>query len=269
MELNIAGRSVHCHSSERPFDAARPAVVMIHGAGHDHSVWQYPARHLARHGFAVIAPDLPGHGRTQGPGMTCITALADWLVALMDALEIASAALLGHSMGSLVALQTAARHQERISSLTLIGSAVPMPVADILLQAASDNRTLAHSMINQWSYTPASQLGNGISPGMWLTGLNRRLMERQTERALADDLKACNSYLEGAEAAASVRCPVLLVNGARDQMTPSRASQPLFDMLARSAARVTKKTIPATGHAIMAEAPDKLNPLLRAFLSND
>lgn len=269
MELNIAGNPAHCHSGGRPFDPTRPAVVMVHGAGHDHSVWQYPARYLSRHSFAVIAPDLPGHGRSAGPAVTGVVELADWLVAMMDALEITSAALVGHSMGSLVALQTAARHRERISGLVLIGSAIPMPVAEVLLQAASENCGLAHSMINQWSYTPASQLGNGAVPGMWLTGLNRRLMERQTAQTLADDLKTCDSYLAGAEAAESVRCPVLLVSGALDRMTPSHAGQPLFDILTRSAVRVAKKTIPAAGHAIMAEAPDKLNPLLRAFLSNE
>uniref|UniRef100_UPI0035B10921 alpha/beta fold hydrolase n=1 Tax=Zoogloea sp. TaxID=49181 RepID=UPI0035B10921 len=109
MKLTLAGQGACCYTGGRAFDAARPTVVFIHGAGHDHSVWTLQSRYFASHGWNVLAPDLPGHGQSAGPQLTSIEALADWVLALLAELQIAGATLVGHSMGSLIALEAAAR----------------------------------------------------------------------------------------------------------------------------------------------------------------
>ena len=109
-------------------------------------------------------PDLPGHGRSAGQPLASIEALAAWVVALLDAAGLRTAALVGHSMASLIALQAAAEAGERIRALALLGSVVPMPVAEPLLDAASSRRDKAHAMINQWSTRRAARSAAAPSP---------------------------------------------------------------------------------------------------------
>lgn len=267
MELVRHDTPIFIYTGGKPFDHCLPVVVMIHGAGHDHSVWNHQARHLAHHGFAVLAPDLPGHGRSSGAPLPSIEALADWIAGLLDELGITRAALAGHSMGSLVALQCAANLPDRIDRLLLLGSVAPMPVAPPLLDAARDNRDAAHRMINQWSYTPKSLLGASPVPGMSLVGLNQRLMERQRPGVLANDLAACNAYAGGLEAASRVRIPAALICGERDQMTPRKAVKPLHEALVHTPSPTPMIMIAGAGHAMMAEAPDAVSDAMRGFLN--
>lgn len=268
MDLPVLDTLTRIYTGGRSFDRALPTVVLIHGAGHDHSVWNHQARHLANHGFGVLAPDLPGHGASGGAPLTSIEALAEWIGALLDAVGVVRSALVGHSMGSLVAQEAAARLPERVTALVLVGSVAPMPVAQPLLDAAATARPKAHAMINQWSYTPAAHLGTSASPGLWLPGVNARLMEHQVDGVLATDLAACNTYAGGLDAAGKVRCPVLMVCGERDQMTPPRAVKPLREALVNAAGGARMITIPGTGHAMMAEAPDATTDSIRGFLTS-
>ena len=155
MELELhgafAGRRAWCYSGGRPLDPSLPAIVFLHGAQHEHSVWGLQSRWFAHHGYAVLAPDLPGHGRSVGPALTSVEAMADWVLALLDAAGIESAILAGHSMGSLIALETAFRAPERVSKLALVGSAYPMKVSDALLDASKNNEQAAIDMVNIWS----------------------------------------------------------------------------------------------------------------------
>ncbi len=106
MHLIVDGKETFAGTGGRDFDPALPAVVFLHGAGLDHSVWALLARAFAHRGFAVLAPDLPGHGRSAGPPLSSIAAMADWTAALIEAAGVRAARLVGHSMGSLVALET-------------------------------------------------------------------------------------------------------------------------------------------------------------------
>ncbi len=266
MDIGICGLTTRLYTGGREIDRERPTVLLIHGAGHDHSVWNMQCRFLAHRGYSVVAPDLPGHGRSAGKALPDIEALAAWTIGLLDALDLKTAAVVGHSMGSLVALQAAADAPDRVDALALIGSVVPMSVAEPLLDAATNRREKAHAMINQWSYAPRSALGRSAQPGTSLTVTNLRLMERQAAGVLHTDLAACNSYTAGIEAASRVRCPTLVVSAARDQMTPPRASVPLVDALIGVPGGVRRAILPDCGHAMMAEAPDGVSETLYRFL---
>ena len=110
MELTVNGKRVHAATGGRDFDPALPAVVFVHGAGMDHTVWALQARYFAHHGRAVLAVDLPGHGGSEGPSLDSIAAMGDWLAAVIEAAGSEQAALVGHSMGSLAALDLSLIH---------------------------------------------------------------------------------------------------------------------------------------------------------------
>src|SRR4029453_12311622 len=262
MRIEVAGRDVYAYTGARALDATLPTVVFAHGAGNDHSVWALQSRYFAHHGRNVLAVDLPGHGRTRGDALGSIEAIADWIPTLLDAAGVYAATLVGHSMGALAVLECAARRPERVTRVALLGPAAPMPVADVLLDAAKRNDHVAFELITGWSYSAGKQLGGNTMPGVWLTGNAMRLLERTGPGVLYADLVACNGYGGGLAAAAKIRCPVLVVDGARDIMAPPRNARELIGALRE--ARVAD--LPECGHALMAEQPNAVLDALRAFV---
>src|SRR5262245_31659415 len=127
MDLKVDGQRVYAYTANHALDPALPTVVFIHGAANDHSVWALQSRYFAYHGHNALALDLPGHGKSAGKPRATVPEVADWIVKVLDAAGAGKAALVGHSMGSLVAIETAARHPGRVTQLALVGTAVPMP----------------------------------------------------------------------------------------------------------------------------------------------
>lgn len=262
MRIGVRQRAAYAYTGGRRFDAAQPTVVFVHGADHDHSVWNLQSRYVAHHGSSVLAVDLPGHGRSEGPPLARVEDMAAWLMALLDACGVGRASLVGHSMGSLVALEAAAAHPERIERAALLGTAAPMPVSDRLLNAARNDESAAENMVNIWSHGARGHLGGNTIPGMWMLATNRRLMARAQRGVLFNDLSACNAYRNAAHAATRVRCPALVIAGGRDQMTSPKSARVLADAI--RGARLAM--IEDSGHALMAEFPDAVLDLLRDFL---
>ncbi len=178
MKMDLRGQTVYAYNGGKSFDPALPCIVFIHGALHDHSVWGLPARWFAHHGHSVLAPDLPGHGRSGGAPLTSVEALSRWLLALLDAVGAAEAALVGHSMGSLIALEAAARAPERVSHLVLAGAAYPMAVSKALLDSARTDPLAAIDAVNVFSHSTFAPKPSYPGPGSWLHGGNRALMRR-------------------------------------------------------------------------------------------
>src|SRR5882672_12007774 len=98
MRLQVDGSDVFAGTGGVSFDPAGRQVVFLHGAGMDHTVWQFPARYFANRGRAVLAPDLPGHGASDGPALATVAALATWVDRLLAEVGFAAATLVGHSM---------------------------------------------------------------------------------------------------------------------------------------------------------------------------
>ena len=267
MELQVPGHATaFAYTGGKPFDATLPCVVFIHGALNDHSVWTLLARWCAHHGFGVLALDLPGHGRSAGAPLASVEALADWTLALLTAAGVERAALVGHSMGSLIALEAAGRAPERVTRLVMVGTAYPMKVSDALLDTARDTPLKAIDMVNAFSHAGLAAKPSFPGPGTWLHGADRALMRRvqagQREMNLFHhDFSVCDRYAHGLEAAAQVRCPVDFVLGLRDQMTNPKQSTELARALK---ARVTSVD---AGHQLMAEAPDAVLAALRRALA--
>lgn len=261
MRLRIDGHAAFAATGGAELDTSRPAMVLLHGSSLDHSVWALQSRWLAHHGRAVLAPDLPGHGKSEGAPLTSIAAMADWVVALLDAAGIAQAALVGHSMGSLIALEAAHRHPSRVRGLGLIGTTATMPVHPDLLAAAEANSADGIAMLSRWGHGYAAALGNCKAPGLWITGAAERVLERAAPGVLYTDLAACNGYADGPAAAASVTCPTVIIQGNRDAMTPLRAATGLA-----SAIKGAKLTVlEGAAHMLLAERPDEVLKAIAAL----
>ncbi|MBI4293724.1 MAG: alpha/beta hydrolase [Betaproteobacteria bacterium] len=262
MELLVRNRKSYFYTGGKAFDSSLPSVVFIHGAEQDHCIWVLQSRYLAHHGSSVLAIDLPGHGRSEGPPLASVEAIADWIVALLDAAGVKQAALVGHSMGSLAALDCAARYPERASRVALLGNAYPMKVSPELLAATRDDEPLAQNMVNLWSHSAYAHYPSNPGPGFWVRGEDLRLMQRQKPGVMHVDFAACNAYSAGLERAAQLKCPALFVLGKRDVMTPARSGRDLAKAVA--GARVVE--IAGAGHALMAEKPDEVLDALVPFL---
>lgn len=262
MRLTVDGAGVYAYTGARALDAALPTIAFIHGAANDHSVWALQSRYFAHHGFNVLAVDLPAHGRSGGAALASVEAIADWIPRVLNAANVDRAAIIGHSLGSLATLACAARYQDRVSKIALVGPAAPMLVSDALLAAAKVDDHVAFELINGWSHSAGKQLGGNQLPGMWMTGSALRLLERTRPGVLSTDLLACHGYATGLEAAKDVRCPTLIILGDRDIMAPNRNAQALIEALPDT--RVV--TLADTGHALMAEQPDAVLDALRHFL---
>jgi len=263
MHLLVDGRRAYAATGGRPFDAQQPVTVFIHGAGQDHTNWQLPARWCAWHGQSVLAVDLPGHGRSEGPALTTVPELAAWVGRLLAAAGADRATLVGHSLGGAIALEAAALLAERVRGLVLLAAASALPVNDQLLRAARETPAEAHRLITAWALGPDAKRGGNAVPGLWLSNGSLALLARNRPGVLAADFEACNRWSSGLEAARRVRCPTLVVIGANDVMTPPRAGR----QLAQEITGAKTVMIANCGHTLMAEAPDAVLDALIDFFA--
>src|ERR1700684_3018140 len=234
MQLSVDGVETFVATGGKPFESSLPAVVLLHGAGFDHSTWALHSRWFAHHGHSVLAPDLPGHGRSSGRPLQTIADMADWTSALLDTAGATTARLVGHSMGSLSAIETSARPPDKVWPLSLIGTAATMTVGPDLLKAAEANDTAAIDMVSIWGLGFKAELGGSLAPGLWMHSGAQRVLGQCRPGVLFNDLFACNAYQEALAAAAKVTVPTTLILGERDMMTPARAGKALAAALPNS-----------------------------------
>lgn len=264
MDVTWHGMRLHASTGGRDFDRDLPTIVLVHGAGMDHTVWQFQARALAHHGFGVLSLDLPGHGRSEGPAPDSIAGYADVIVELLDLVGVAATHLIGHSMGSLIGLDLAARFPSRVRSLVLIGVAARMPVHPDLLAAAAEDDHLAFDLIASWSHSRPAHTGGHPTPGLWMMGASIRLLERSRPGVLHNDLAACAAYEEAVPQATKISCPVLLLLGEADLMTRPAAAAPLAEALSD----VVTVVVPRAGHVLMVEQPDAAIDEILSFIGS-
>ncbi len=254
MRTTIDGRSVRWSDGGRAHTGDSPAVVLIHGAGMNRTVWQLQTRWLAHHGYCAAAIDLPGHGGSDGPPLETIAEMADWTVSTIETLGLSPAHLVGHSTGTFVAIEAAARHPESVRSVVLLGTAEAMPVHPELLASSRDNIHHAAELMASWGVGSRALIGGNPTPGTWLIGSAMALVDASPPGALGTDMAACNAYDRAVIAAAEVTCPATMILGRQDKMTPVRAAGALTDAFGD----VETVVLEGTGHLMMAEAPNQV-----------
>ncbi len=265
MEININGQVAFTATGAEVFDPALPCIIFLHGAGQDHTVWTLFNRYYAKKQFNSLAVDLPGHNRSAGEPLTSIEDMSRWLIELVQVLDIEKTALVGHSMGALIALEAASQLLTKVTTLILLGVAVPMPVGEPLLAAAKEHNPVAVDMIMLYAHSQASQIGGNPVAGIHILNSNRRLMERYLKNnILYTDLNACNAYSRGLDAASSVTAPVTLVLGEEDKMTPPGGSGELRAALKQPRIDILDEC----GHLMLSEKPEAVHQSILAALIN-
>lgn len=258
MQFLVDRKKAFAYTAAHDLDPKKRTMAFVHGAGLDHSGFGLQSRYFGYHGWNVLALDLPGHGRSEGPPIPSIAGMAEWIFKVFDALRISKVNLVGHSMGTLVALDCAARYADRVEGIALIATACPMKVTDVFLDAAKRNDYSAFDMHTIWGHAPQVPFGANPNPGMWMYGDTLARLERLAPGVLYNDLKASNDYAFSG----SLQCPALLILGRRDVMTPPRSAQPLLEKIPHA----KSVTINPSGHSLMAEAPDAtLDALVEFF----
>jgi pimeloyl-ACP methyl ester carboxylesterase len=260
MKLTVDGRTVFATTGGTEFDPAKPAIVFLHGAGFDRTAWRLQTRWFAHHGRSVLAVDFPAHGWSDGPALGSIGAMADWTARLIEAAGLKQAALVGHSMGALVALDCAARHGDKVRALGLCGVASEMPVHPEMLESAKANTLKVQELMTFWGMGNALHKGGMVSPGLWLRQESLAVLAGNRPDVIHTDLAACNSYKDAPARAAAVKCPTVLVLADGDLMTPAAKAKPLVAAIAGSKTVV----ISNSGHTIMVERPDETLEALKS-----
>ena len=246
--------------------ASQPVVLLIHGAGMNRTVWQQQTRWLAHHGYTPLAIDLPGHGNSDGEPLGSVAEMATWLTeaitAVGERLECAQVRLVGHSMGSLVCTETAAADPDRVARLVLLGTAAGMPVHPALLGAAEKNELLAPELMTAWGHGNRAHVATNPTPGLWMLGGSVALLERADDGVIHVDLSACAAY-EAGDVAARVTCPVTVIVGSEDKMTPPRAA----GALVADFADCDVVHLSGAGHMMMNEDPAAVRMALAKALA--
>lgn len=273
MRFSVDGHEAYAYTGGKPLISGQPLLVLVHGAQLDHSVWALQSRYLANHGYSMLALDLPGHGRSAGAVLESIEALARWVCAAVPAAcsaagigEVPPTAIVGHSMGSLIALEASALRPAWLKAIALLATAIPMRVSDALLDAARTDEDRAFDMINFWSSAGINHYPGTPGPGFSTYIQNRRLMERQKPGVLFKDFSASNAYTAGLDRAAALSMPVLFLLAGRDLMTPPKAARKAIDAARAGGAAVTTVVVDGSGHNIMAEHPQETLAALREWL---
>ncbi len=262
MDVLVDGTRIYAATGGKPFDPKRRVIIFLHGAGMDHSYWPLQSRWFAWHGWSVLVPDLPGHGRSDGEPLASISDMAAWAESFMRAAGVDAATLVGHSMGGAIALEVAARLGARATGLALLGSAGAIPVHPEMLATSKANDPTAFDYMTVWGHSAGARIGRNATPGIWMTGAASALLARNRPGALHADLAACAAWTTGAAAAAKVTCPTLVLAGAEDIMIPAKKCMEFAKLIANA----TSVTLPRTGHMLMQEAPDAtLDALIAHF----
>ena len=251
MIVEVDGCQAHASTGGVEPTGDDPVVLLIHGAGMDGTVWQLQTRYLAYRALRAVAVDLPAHGHSEGDPLASIEDMADWVARFVEVAGFGAVHLVGHSMGTFIALELASRYPELTSSITLCGTATGMPVHPDLLDAAEHDLPAAAALMAAWGHAKPAHLGLNPTPGQWMIGGARALVENSRPGVLTSDFRACMAY-GGAEAAsAATTCPATVVIGLGDKMTPPKGGR----ALAAALPSATVVELADTGHQMMTENP--------------
>ena len=264
MQIVIDEHRVFLATGGRAHRQGAQTLIFLHGSGQSHLSWVLQTRYFAYDGFNIIAPDFPGHGGSAGPPLTSITDMADWVIKLMDSLCVPSATLIGHSQGCLIGLVLGSAYPKRVDKLALMAAALAIPVHETLLAHAAHHPHKAIHMMTGWGHGPQGHIYEHSQPGISHLGMGRALMARNEAGALLADLNACNQYDKGAEHAAAIKCPSLIMLSSADKMTPIKKGREM----AAAIAHAKKIEIKGAGHMLPCEYPHEVNHALTVFFAD-
>lgn len=250
--VTVAGaRAQYVH--RRPVPEAGPPVVFVHGAGGTHQHWLYQVRNLPH--SPTYAPDLPGHGRSEGQGRDSITAYGDWLVAFLNAVGEGQAVLVGHSMGGAIAMDVALRHAERVAGLGLVATGARLRVAPAIFEGIRQDPEAAVRLICDFAFGPETPPET--------VRLGRRQMGAIPPEVLHGDFAACDAF-SVMDRLGEVSAPAFVLCGTQDHLTPLKYSTYLREAIPGAVLHLVE----GAGHMVMVERPEAVVEVLSSFLDN-
>ena len=228
-------------------------IVLIHGSGADHSHW--PEELMELPDYNIYFLDLPGHGKSTGPGRDSVAAYADAVADFIDQRGLKQAALFGHSLGSAIVLTLALRRPAWLKALVLVGAGARLKVLPALLEQLETDFPGAVAAICQYLFGPEAV------PSLVAAEKQRYLTVDW--RLIRNDFVACDQF-DVMEQLGEIDLPTLVVTGAADVLTPVKYGQYLKDQM--PCARFV--VIPHAGHMVARERPQEfiqaIGPWLQA-----
>ncbi len=264
--VTVRGAQALYFDAGQPAKEGQPNIVFVHGSGCDHSIWAMQSRYFAFHGWNLFAVNLPGHGVgkkvSDGPALESVEDMAAWIIEFLDAVDVQTCTMVGHSMGSLVALDLASKHADRVEHLILMGATAKMPVHPELLRAADAREEKSVDLMMDWGHGPSGHWGGNINAGTWAKGgAKQMVMPRVADGILGTDMAACNAYAGGEAALAALSVRTTVIAAQRDKMTPAKNGKAISE--AAEGGRYI--LLPEIGHFMLGEAPnDSLSALKTA-----
>ncbi len=257
MIFQLENKNVHASDSGQGIDTKKDTIVFLHGSGLSHIVWSLAEQFFSLKNFNVLSLDLPGHGNSDGPCLDSIEKIADWLENVFDKLKLKDLILVGHSQGCLEILEYSYKYKERLKKLVFIGGSNKMPVHPDLIELAQNGHSDAVKLMMKWGYEGSKKFIGG-NPVEKIIQSPKDISE-----ILAVDLKACNNYSNGSEAAKDIDFPSMLILGELDKMINLEAGKKFSNLIKNSTTHVIK----GCGHMIMIEKAFEMREKILEFLN--
>ena len=246
-ELTINGHTAHYRISSHTPPGA-PTVMCLHGSGADSIVWSAQLSRLRRD-YAVIAPDLPSHGRSGGSALQSAAEYAEWLHTFLQILGLERFFLMGHSFGGAIIQEYACAHPEQVRGIVLIGTGTRF-------KFSGTYRELFEKGIN-----PESPEARQLIPEQFLEAY--AFLKLNSSPALHADLLAAGRF-DSRAWVSSITAPALVMRGANDCVTPPEMPAELAGMLPHAELSIIENA----GHVVMLEARDEFNDRVSAFFES-
>jgi pimeloyl-ACP methyl ester carboxylesterase len=254
--FELENKSVHASNAGQELDHKKETIIFLHGSGLSHIIWSLVEQFFSSKNYNVLSIDLPGHGNSEGPCLTSIEKIADWLEKVFVKLKLDNIILVGHSQGCLEMLEYSSKYKKRLKKLVFMGGSYKMPVNKDLIDLAENGDLDAVKLMMKWCYEGSKKFigGNPI----------KRIIQspRDISEILGVDLVACNNYMNGLNAVKTIESPSLFVFGALDKMINIEVGKKFANMVDNS----TTHIIDECGHMIMIEKSFEMREKVLQFL---
>jgi len=232
-------------------DTTIPPLLLIHGLSGQHINWPPQIRHMQ--GATVYAPDLPGHGRSEGEGCTSVGAYANNLLQFVDSLGIGQFIAAGHSMGGAIAQHMTLSFSDRVSGLILLSTGTRVRVSSQLLSQPPDGYDHMIDFLIEYAYGPNTP--------STVKRLGHKLMEQAGYHITRSDLIACDNF-DSTDRINEISCPTLVIGGTADQLTPARETRQLSAHIPNAEMHLIREA----GHMVPVEEPTKVAEIVADWL---
>ena len=256
MNFLIDNNEVFSVDTGTTFDPKKHSIILLHGSGQSHVVWSLTTQFLSDQNYNVFTLDFPGHGNSEGESLKTIEEMAEWLEKVIIKIGIKNLTLVGHSQGCLVALEYANKFPEKIKSLIFIAGSYEIPVNESLINLALSGDMESLNLMMKWGYGNSKQFIGG-NPLQKILNSSREVIE-----VLSVDLKACNNYKNGLNAAKKIKCPTFFIFGESDKMIKLEKGKKFSGLLPGSKVHVIKDC----GHMIILEKAFEMREKIVEFL---